>query len=607
MPRHNVMRMMVLFLALFWAQRAGAVECEWAMAPLGDVAGAPEVATATCKSAAGPLKVRKLRLNEPLAAALLLNEMPPEVKDYFGSYVIVENELSKGTADLFKRFGRREVFEAKNVAFSLNVKGVEGSGGWRSLEVRGTGVGTNRAITQINGTFEWSRDENILAPKTELSFDKRSDFPPSCKMIYTCLSDAVNCTNLWRYLSANELAERLRETEEALVRENKERGGDQPPDFTELRRKFAYLNVLAKRGWPGDFMVMAQSVPECGAKFYAFHPRPISLDIMVFENGAETPIAIGDLLGNADASDRLRSPPPPSNDLQPLKIAFTLEPGKAVIVPVRSTHHSAAIVAEMADQAEIAREMYRRIVSKPANALFQYGTPSQSSKERDKKVRSAFKPPEFPSARDYILGPDMQISGFVVQANEGTIGGKDKQYDVVLLSALANKQSSEEKDVEEREWRAKRVAEQRATPLKLWNPANAEVSCPILRIYDDASGEWVKRGKVLHAARGREQEMQEFIEVPISARRFSLMEEEAEMAVIRDVTLVLTFDDGHSVRLAPKTTMRSPLIVRAFEKADFEFAVPGNVDVARIVRSRLALTGHYIRYDAVEQASLSRR
>ncbi|MCP4385390.1 MAG: lamin tail domain-containing protein [Hyphomicrobiales bacterium] len=134
-------------------------------------------------------------------------------------------------------------------------------------------------------------------------------------------------------------------------------------------------------------------------------------------------------------------------------------------------------------------------------------------------------------------------------------------------------------------------------------------SCPFLLSRRD-DGKWIDRGKILHRARGLDNEYREEIAFDGLRTEYRLEEREPEAAYIDEAILRVFLDDGAELALRPDREdlangdgNRSALLWG--ETMDFSFALPDDIDPDSVVRSELAVTGHYIRYSSLRPVSAS--
>jgi hypothetical protein len=124
-------------------------------------------------------------------------------------------------------------------------------------------------------------------------------------------------------------------------------------------------------------------------------------------------------------------------------------------------------------------------------------------------------------------------------------------------------------------------------------------SCPYLYAFDGET--WVRRGKVIHTANGRERETTQRVSLAGLTTKFRLSEEELEVSYIDEVALELDLAGGGSIVLRPDAASLAErdgrhAVIRAWETLELEFKLPPHVAAAEVERSTLAITGYYRPY-----------
>ena len=127
------------------------------------------------------------------------------------------------------------------------------------------------------------------------------------------------------------------------------------------------------------------------------------------------------------------------------------------------------------------------------------------------------------------------------------------------------------------------------------------------------AGSGVEHGKVLHKAPAKDKSYTEARDFEGLRTRFRIEEREPEIAHIDAAALILTFDGGGTLRLAPamndaQASLRLEADLAWGEQLDLNFRLPEGSSPDRVVKSQLEITGYYERYSnlasGVEQPRL---
>jgi len=244
-----------------------------------------------------------------------------------------------------------------------------------------------------------------------------------------------------------------------------------------------------------------------------------------------------------------------------------------------------------------AEKMYQRIASKPSNAMFtligRHGEGRQARIEfQIRKTKSSFKSPEVPERGEYRFGPQLHLSGFLVDTQNFNLDKREPN--LITLNGLVSSENdpSDQPDPSD---------QQPDVELSLHQNLNTEGSCPILYVWDEVASEWVNRGKVIHTANHEDKETTSLVSVSPKARRFRLAEEELEVAFVRRTQLLLTLRDGQRISIDPseREGAQFPRKISAYRSASFNYSVPEAYVSAGIARAELAVTGFYTRYSTI--------
>jgi hypothetical protein len=578
------------------------------------------------------LRVTFVRLDEVLTGNLV-REQTPEIEQLFGGAKLIDNEVSAELRALFHDFAHKTVMPATNIKFTVKVKALRADEMSHAVSVELPSITANEnevrrfwSISSKTVNVPQPNEYGIQYPKLSEGFFSKTNtrWPDGFKQFYVCQNDAILCTELWRYISRlseldvieHDMDEKRVAPEDAGTRDGdtdetvpEAAGTRDKSDWDEdiayiYKTHFSLFRYLGKTGWPEKFLVMQAKQPECGYGLEtSYIMPPLAFDVAIIENSSSEPIRILDLLGVMETNGGLRLSTSASGSAGPAaplgRSEILLPPLGKIIVPL----HIAFLVEDWSYSMPFAMKMYRRIMSKPSNAIF--SVTGRIGDGRNAKIdfkvrrtRESFQRPETPAAAEYRFGPQLILSGLL-------LGTGDIQFD----QREANSVTLNEKEDSESE-----QAQQPDAPdveLHLHQNVDVGVSCPILYYWDDARREWVNRGKVIDGANGETHETTVTVEVGSDNRRFRLAEEELEVTSLRRLQLILTLRDGRRSVIDPVERNRfrspaSPFRIRAYSAAHFNFSVPEEYTRIGIERAELAITGYYTRYNEILASELLR-
>ncbi len=191
------------------------------------------------------------------------------------------------------------------------------------------------------------------------------------------------------------------------------------------------------------------------------------------------------------------------------------------------------------------------------------------------KSRESFKPPVLPKMITYTYGPEVALTGLVV--NGSKISLDDSTANFLELTA-----------------------------------GEGYGSCPYLYAYDHAAKSWIHYGKVIHNANSKAKEMTEEVSQTRFALRFRLSEQEAEVSFIDRTALNVTLRNGEKLTLLPsddrlKAADGRYVRIIAGQSVEVQFTLPPEIGEADVAASSLAVTGYYRTYGSLELVSLPGR
>ncbi len=602
--------------------------CATDLRELAGLTGMPRVRELVCPTSGGSsLRVTFLRLDEVLAGNLVLGTKTPELDRLLGNARFVENDVSREFKIIFQRFAHEDVVAAGDVKLTVTLFAPRagGSADRQSADVPAAASQDDRhlwSISQRMASLDTPAQHSISMPAAINMLYKGRGWPKGFKQAYNCSDDVrvtlnsgevatnevgpISCTTNWRYVPNLKDLDVIERDTDSMIRDSNpgaEDSRDWSGDRFVHKKHFALLRYLGQKSWPADFLVIAAEL-EVGCEVsdtgYYVMP-PFGLDVAIIENSSDRPIRVRDLIGvmerdrglrQASARDVLRSQAAPLN-----AGASSLAPGERIIIPLRAFAIGGVVDADRWGSIEKAQNIYRQIQAARA-ASFDMTVRASRQGEAISQVRkdkSAFGPPEMPRRTEYLVGSRLFLSGLLVEDQTVDVGaGAPNIVAMFPAEATPGNDAPQPADVK----------------LHIHETIYMAGSCPILYAWNERQGEWVDRGKVIHAANGRENETTSTVDIGTDVRRIRLSEEELEMSHIRAVALVLTLRDGRRVRIepagAPFARAAPWLKIPAYRDIDFRFDVPAEYELAGIARSEVEVTGYYDRYSTLWLTKLLR-
>jgi len=607
---------MALFVATAASVLAGsplkAADCSSHYARLAGVANFPEVLEQVCPvegaSSSGALKVVFLRLNEPVAGNLAKGEITPEMIKLTGEASVQKNDVFQELVKLFDQFGHQQAypFDAVNLVLNVKASRSQGNSSWQSVPLAPAKQPTDtwRRFWTITSPFGETTTVSAFLKSADEQIRSSDHWPTGFKQIYTCRNDAVVCTRSWTYLSVADLDALERDTQSQegseqaelqnnpAVTPNNGDTSDWPDD--RFKSHLPLFRYLAKSGWPQNFLYAESvlGVSECAAEtvlFYNYRARPLSLDVAILENASAEPVELMDLVGAKSDAVHLRVSTPQdaaSAPSAPLAQPKATIPSKGrLIIPLRIVFLDSTDDLRSKKFKADSDAMFGKIKSGSRSV---YSTKLEGATIR--KKRASFGEPVFPEAVTFLLGPEINLNGFLL--SKQSVPVSSAKSDLITLT----------RDV-------KLQVDRDSTNVALQQSIDAGASCPYL--YSFVKGEWVKHGKVIHEANSVEKEMTSVVEVDPSAKHFRLTEEEPELATIKRVEMIVTLKNGRRVILKPSTVTPTlanemPVQLPSNTKIDFQFDVP-EFSGDDILKKEIAVTGYYERYLNARNKTISSR
>ena len=604
--------LIALTVLLTFSSVARAQDCFVEARDLFGKAGLPKTREYACRTSdndKAELRVTHVRLDEPLAAAVVLNQQWPEFKALFGTFTTLPNDVTDELKVLFSQFGRSSNFYLSRLQLGVQSQINSTETISESYELPGS-RNTDETIQlwSITAPIDYLNGYAVpcAIPMTNArkSILLKSQWPKGFKHLYVCQSNAVLCTSPWTYMefkqigaierdiAAQEKARRKAEGESATPEPN---SSDEKEWFgPEVR--FDLLRHLGQAGLPQSFIVISGDAGEgCGGLFEFHYYMPfMSVDFAIIENTSSQAIKIDHLTGSeAGASKSLRKRSVAKGATQKIKgDNIEIASGSKVVVPLRIVFSNDTKWGT-ASRLAVANKMYKRISSQPAGAIFtqrftRVWEPGLPKNMKMTMPKEAFLSPELPERSEFVFGREYQLDGLVMRNRELVLKAPP-------LHQLAVTRQFSRQEIRHEE-------EEPTTKLRLHQNLSMEGSCPILYTLNPNATRWIRHGKVIHEANSASREGSTTIDVDPAARVFRLVEEEPEVAYIRSVKLHITLKDGRSVLLDPVGIQKAnddfQFIIEERQMATFSFALSPHDEMIGASSSKLIVTGYYERYAA---------
>jgi hypothetical protein len=538
------------------------------------------------------LRVTFYRLDEALAGSLVKTAIP-EIEEIMGRLTIIDNDVSKIAHTLFDSYGSHNTYDftAANFTWTLRISD-DGNLGAANAEDDDAGPSPRSRKkpprpTKVRDVWYLLRGDHSLTSKqivmsaptvTILNTDHWPDKP--YKLFYDagCPAPYIACTTVWRYIAPpdfdlilNDIREYVRRADQKL-----KRTASFDKIIPDYQKSLDLYRYLAQQGWPEDFLAVYTKIglEECTGDVWSFTygGRPLTLDVAILENISDQPIRIEDFIGSRNTSQNIRpvSAAGAGENAGSIGLAAAnLDAGAKLALPLRITF------AHTGDEwtLDSAEEMYNTIRSSKQQ-VFDLGI-GKTNPRNIRKTRDSFKEPEVPTASDYLYGPAMSLSGLVIDGKTYSIPNS------------ANPASPNDAPT--------------SNNLSFFVEVGpADGSCPVLFSWNEDAKSWISLGKILHRARGSENEMAETIKLPAFQSHFRLAETELEASFIKSITMKLTLDDDRVIELSPRQFSKGT--IPAYSSIDFDFDLPSDISVNEIAQTAISINGYYERYSSIVAA-----
>jgi hypothetical protein len=585
--------------------------------------GAAKLRNYMCEQPNGTrIRITFLRLGETLAGGLLMGEPPYELRKITGPVQLIENEVSAEARYLFENFSSSQI---ENVApdadpgfsaFTLDIQTPPTKGtGTKSASGSGVARPETQKVWYLTDQDTIRGGPAVYIKKPHVEFMDAKGWPRGFNAYYNCdastfLNQPLTCSSIWRYLKIADLETVARETEEweketeAQIRAEIEKEAlsngsatgidevvepdtgtpEQEYDFPSYKKHFPMFRQLSKRGWPEDFVVLEGHPELCGGQFsFQYFPRPLLTDVVLVENLSGEPISIDDMLGARASSEAFRSVAD-SNALKgtsPSELSMpsrSVPAGGKIAIATRMMFDN-GLGQQVGEggpwgaQSD-ANAVWSRIKSMPAKAVLEEPLDVDGIEKTFRKYKEAYKPPSLPRRAQYVYGPEVQISGMIIDGTTLMFEGTSANY------------------------------------LEFTSAADGG-SCPFLYSWNEEHGDWLSHGKVIDEAREKANERTELAAVPNGVMRFKIAEEEPEVSYLDAISLRVTMKDGRQIALdvqgdrTLKTIDRIYKVLPAYTTQVFSFVWPTALERGDVLKSELAITGFYRRYSAMTATALA--
>ena len=529
--------------------------------------GSARVKNYVCKTEGSEkpeIRVEFDRLSEAAAGSLIEGTPYPDMDRAFGKVRVINNAVATETKKLFDEFGAKREYRCLGFLVSTAAGGKEYDGTETCREQK---TGTPLFLT-VPEDASGAATINMPLISDAQVFNTSNHWPAGYNFFYSSCSgefDPINCTTLWRAARPQDFANYIQDMisyDKALGLET-----DTPEQaaatYKDELRYFKLIEHLTQGKWPADFLIVTGNYSDCGGSIEFNLPnRHLILDVAFIQNVSNSPMQIGALLGTETASTGLRPTSLGTLPDKPQSILLSdrqIQPRETIAVPLAITFvMDEALADEFSNQGD-AEKTFKRIQSARSGTVFKAPTDPPI-----RKTRESFDRPTAPKPATYAFGPELRVSGLVVDGRQ-----------IVFDQASRNF-------------------------LKLTSSAE-EGSCPYLYAWDDKRDAWVRHGKVIHEASSKDKEETQTIAFPGFRSKFRLAEEELEVSFIDHVKLEIELKDGTGMTLKPNLEAMAEqdaryATIKAGDRIEFSFALPPTVKPEDVKQSTLAITGYYRRY-----------
>jgi hypothetical protein len=498
------------------------------------------------------IKIEYHRFANETASGLVSGQFAEYMTKIFGKTEIIHNDVYNKFKYMVDKYSTTEVFDSKDLDAVRTLVHINQS--------------DDSAFTSADKLRSVRIEDNIgpYPAVSELESLNAKTIPNSINVFYAQSGATTGLQAIfWRYQDITDI-ENYR-ANSGLLKEAAQANSDfgqlhlDVDRSTSHSRKFlSFLQYLSEgAGLPKEFLILwgrynAAACTDPSWEFETSSPN-VTLEMLVIRNESGRAINVDSLLGeeSPDLPLRVASKIDSASTATTarLSVARTIAPGQSLLIPSRIILRSAFAFDNGQPMAK-GVDVYNRLRAKGISARSDVFA--------------------VPSLHDYTFGPELKVSGAVVE--NAPVQFADLDGNLVDIS----------------------------------NSGGAG-SCPYLLSWDSGQAEWLEHGKILHGSSDKRLEASQSVVMPGFVARYRLEEREPEVATIDGAELTLSLKNGDTIALRPADAQSSePDPFRLFwgETKEFGFQLPAGVAVADVVQSSLSLTGYYQRYSSLPNSDL---
>ena len=496
------------------------------------------------------LRITYWRLKGIAADFLVRGLLSPEWESILGGQQeILNNDVLKYARDISARFalpahGDLYVGDGRIVQGDLE----------RLTKLHGDKAAARNLRLALGGQQGYS----LIFPDRDAAFTiaKTDRWPNAYSLFHVCDSSGEASPHLWKFVTRSDLesySQRIGEYIQYITRSDSNISYLQGVQHGPTERKVIdALLYITQEQMPSDFLLVLGGLAAHGGWELNFQPREIEIEIAAVENSSTKTISIGDLGFAATDFRTLTSYDEATKKLglgsksimKPLTSGL-LRPGEKIVIPLRL-----AFVLKF-DVKKCNSPQYR---GDPIELQSGY-----SGMEKFHKSRQSMQMNSLPSATPrYTLGPAWQIRSLAVDGL--TIPIRQANFNGVNIYL-----------------------------------GNEKGSCPFVYTRSDDTGLWLGEGHVLLGATSRLLERRETKLLKNAPRELRIIQQEDELAYIREIYVEERFGDGRIVVHRPDSETGEFLVTRSKERI-LRFS---NLSANDSAAYALTITGYYIPFGSL--------
>lgn len=559
------------------------------------------------------LRLMALELDQSATAAILEGGLPERLREKVGGPAsIVKNEIYREVQYLNTKFAESSALLAPEVSYFSPSMMLGGETVVVSDDTDLSNAETARllALPAINGGLSEITYE-LAQPKALQSIRTTTQWPAGYEQFHILppvpanatarerseralrYGGAIHGTYIWRYLTARDVTDYLANMRVAGTSGEVTGGVTIAGDRDIVPKYVDFVRHVARGALPKDFLFLTGSLEDDSFEF-RFYPRHLFLQMVLLENSSDEAVELVQIGFRRERDVNLR-PIAATDPGETVHLAkrndgrWLIPPKQSIAVPLALVLRYGKQVTRLLDKAARGADAPGRIGALKSETLMAYASIGQSTDPAAwtsiletqplfVKHRDSFKAASLPSVRSYVYGPRLSLQYLETASKRALI--RIPNLDKLTMTFTAS---------------------------------SGDPQCPYLYVFEESTESYRPLGKILTGARNAGLAREETIEISHVALRFRLAERELERATIDAASLQLTLRDGRSLRLRPnkfpQLERRDGDVVHLDygHKADFEFALPDDVNERDVVRTRLTVTGYYRRYGALMLAGDAQR